>query len=63
MTTSQYVGLGFMVMCAILLSFAEDEDNLKDIPVELKISPLIPVLGGIASSFGFGMRGLITKYY
>lgn len=59
MNVSQYVGFVLLIGCAILLSLSQASENIVDIAYQNRISPIWPVLAGVGSSLGFGIRSVI----
>lgn len=59
MVGADYIGMAFMIACAILLSLSHASDSVIEIHQEQRISPFIPVLAAIGSSLGFGVRSVI----
>ena len=55
---ADYVGMVFMISCAILLSLSQvgGEDVVQR---EGKISAFVPVLAAVGSSLGFGVRSVL----
>ena len=63
MNLSQYIGMGFLIACAIVLSFSNAEDVMKEIPVEERIQSIFPVLIAIFSTTFLSGRSILCKYY
>ena len=55
--------MGFLIACAIVLSFSNAEDVMKEIPVEERIQSIFPVLIAIFSTTFLSGRSILCKYY
>jgi len=63
---ADYVGMLFMIACAVLLSLSQvgtDEGEITGGINKERISAFIPVLAATGSSLGFGVRSVLIKYF
>lgn len=63
MNMSHYGGMLLMIMCAIVLSFANTDEVAIGIDPKNKISPVWPVLTTLLSTILYAFRGFLAKYY
>lgn len=59
MGLADYLGMIFMIGCAILLSLSQVGADPIGINSQNRISTIWPVLAGIGSSLGFGVRSIL----
>ena len=53
-----YVGMFMMIACAIILSLSQGTESISEIITSERISAIFPVLAGIGSALGFGIRSI-----